>query len=91
MKVYIVMGETGEYSDRNEWPVVAYTDEVDAKAHVMRCDAWLLQNSVHANSDTVAYDYTSSGKALINPHDPGFHFDYTGTRYYVIGVQVAEK
>lgn len=33
-KVCVVMGTSGEYSDRREWVVCAYTDEALAKAHV---------------------------------------------------------
>lgn len=34
--IYIVMGTVGEYSDRDEWPVVAYDSEVLAEQHVTR-------------------------------------------------------
>ena len=34
MKVYVVMGTSGDYSDRREWVVCAYTDEALAKQHV---------------------------------------------------------
>ena len=34
MKIYIVFGWAGEYSDREEWPVAAYSDEKLAQDHV---------------------------------------------------------
>lgn len=32
--IHIVMGSQGEYSDFQEWPVVAYTNEAKARKHV---------------------------------------------------------
>lgn len=32
--VYVVMGTTGEYSDRIEWVVIAYDNETKAQQHV---------------------------------------------------------
>ena len=32
--VWVVMGTTGEYSDRNEWPVRAFFDEAAAQEHI---------------------------------------------------------
>lgn len=32
--IYVVRGSSGEYSDRNEWPVAAYLDEPSAEKHV---------------------------------------------------------
>jgi hypothetical protein len=37
--IYIVMGEAGEYSDRDEWPVCYFEDEDQAKALVEYLDA----------------------------------------------------
>lgn len=34
MKIYVVIGATGEYSDHIEWPVKALVDEQDAKYFV---------------------------------------------------------
>ena len=34
IKIYVVMGTCGEYSDRNEWPVVAFTDKHAAEERV---------------------------------------------------------
>ena len=35
MKVYVVFGTSGEYSDRNTWKIAAYFDEELAKQHVL--------------------------------------------------------
>jgi hypothetical protein len=87
-QVYVVMGETGEYSDREGWPVLAYMDEADARAHVARCDEWALANGCHANSDQHV-SFVGRDK-LVNPHDERMRVDYTGVRYYVMPVPLAE-
>lgn len=44
MKVYVVVGTTGEYSDRIEWQVCAYRDEEQAKAHVQGAEGYVRAN-----------------------------------------------
>lgn len=90
MKIYIVYGETGEYSDRRDWPVLAYTDEALAEAHVLMCEEWLRVQRCHYGSSPVL-DYTERD-ALVNPHDVSgaFSVDYTGTRYFVVNVECAQ-
>jgi hypothetical protein len=34
MKIFIVIGETGEYSDRNEWCEMAFNDKEIAKEYI---------------------------------------------------------
>ena len=36
MKVYIVFGTSGEYSDRTTWPIASYTDRNLAEEHVIK-------------------------------------------------------
>lgn len=56
--VYVVMGETGEYSDRRDWPVCAYVDdEPAAQAHVLRAEEWLRVNNVHQDQEGHLLDY----------------------------------
>lgn len=46
VKVYVVMGSYGEYSDHVEWPVKAYLWRRDADAHVEACTREHRQFSV---------------------------------------------
>lgn len=39
MKVYVITGVAGDYSDRTEWNVKAYMDEARARQEVERMDA----------------------------------------------------
>ncbi len=87
-KVYIVIGDTGEYSDRTEWPVIAYMDENKAVAHVARLDTWLVENKVSRNhGDVLSYEERDN---LKTPDDPHFSSDYTGTRYCVMAVDIGD-
>jgi hypothetical protein len=84
--IYIVEGSTGEYSDHQEWPVVAYEEEIDAKLHVAAAEEWARVNSVSTQSDTLL-DYHERSD-LKNPYDEGMRIDYTGVRYHYYSVEV---
>lgn len=83
--VYVVMGSTGEYSDRGEWPVVAYSVEDDAKAHVERAQA--RAREIFQKWHGRAWHWSKEEDP--NEHDPDMCLDYTGTTYYVMPVPLA--
>lgn len=74
--IYIVHGTTGEWSDRGEWAVRAFTDEAKAKDFVERCDkiaaAWFVKNEQRYWDVKDAHEL-----------DPNFSCDYTGTHYFL--------
>jgi hypothetical protein len=39
-RVFVVMGEAGEYSDHSEWPVRAFATHAEAKAFMDECEAY---------------------------------------------------
>lgn len=39
-KIYVVMGESGEYDDHTDWLVHAYVDEADADKHAKDANEW---------------------------------------------------
>lgn len=84
--VFIAMGTTGEYSDRQEWPVVAYLDETSAKAKVMLLDEWLRERDFHMDDNPNVPFEARYNKQQKNPLDPQFKLAYTGTRYYYLQV-----
>lgn len=94
MKIYIVMGTTGEYSDRSEWPVVAYQDEAMAQAHVLAATAEASRIQAALAATDSASRYTEEGRAQYleimksSPYDPDLYIDYTGTSYYVMGAEL---
>lgn len=81
MKIWVVMGSTGEYSDHTEWSICYYADETLAQNHVDRAtecaQPWVLER---ANG-------RSSIPRGANPWDPFMVIDYTGVNYYVYGVE----
>ena len=76
MKVYVVFGSTGEYSDRREWIVCGFLDEKRAQERVVLA-------SHRANELFVKYKntYWDATKEK-NEYDDRFDMDYTGTTYY---------
>ena len=83
--VYVVVGSTGEYSDRSEWYVAAYFDEELAKEHVMLADE--KGRELFASDNTWKGRIEMKGK---NPWDPdGQSPDYTGWTYYYESVPFA--
>jgi hypothetical protein len=81
--VYIVMGSTGEYSDRSEWPVVAYLNEEHAKEHVEKATAYAKEFEVFAQRDEFRHNTWDKRRELtVSPFDPRFSMDYTGTSYW---------
>lgn len=88
-QVHVIVGSTGEYSDRTEWFVVAYGDPEAAKAHVLRLDEWMRENRVHSDGYSILGG-PEGRYGLKCPDDPNFHADYTGTSYYVAAVDLAD-
>ena len=83
MKIYIVNGTTGEYSDRNDWVVCAYKDKALADAHVH--DAMLRAKEIEKS------DYRHDNDRNKNEFDPNMRIDYTGTEYYVVETELKNK
>lgn len=77
--IYVVMGQTGEYSDRSEWPVMAYTDKPSAEKHAD--DAMMEARRLKADQEYGAK----------NKYDPNMSMDYTGTDYYVMDVPMTQE
>ena len=82
MKIHVVMGTTGEYSDRIEWPVAAYADEAMARAHV-----------VVASAEARKLYKASQGEGveLGTAADPNRVIDYTGASYDIIEVDLRDE
>ncbi len=86
-KVYVVVGETDEYSDRQTWTVAAYLAEEQAETEAARLNMWCRENHVHITNR--AYALRSRNRTDQKPSgDPGFQCDYTGTEYTVDAVEL---
>ena len=80
-KIYVVFGSTGEYSDRSEWMVKAFTSLEQAKELVVNAERRAKEIFVVRGSSY------SSVKGL-NEFDPNMGMDYTGTQYYYDTVEL---
>jgi hypothetical protein len=81
VKVYVVMGATGEYSDHRTWTVCAYQDKKRAEEHadLAKIEAHKIQKQD---------DYWACGGK--NIYDPKMQMQYTGTDYYTIDVDLLD-
>lgn len=87
--VYVIEGASGEYSDRQNWPVVAFLDKAKADERLEALEKWARDNRLHATNygDLAEYDDRDSLRKT-NPYDPSMQCDYTGTDYYVLSVRL---
>jgi hypothetical protein len=84
-KIHVVMGSTGEYSDRSEWPVRAFASEEKAKELVASADRAAKELAV----TTQGMDWKKASELLKqNKLDPDVMIDYTGTTYYYMTVEL---
>lgn len=81
--LYVVMGTTGEYSDRDEWPVAAYEEKELAELHVTLAEK-------RANELAAAEWRSYDGPKKPNEYDPDMEMDYTGTRYFYYEVPLRD-
>jgi hypothetical protein len=99
--IWVVMGSTGEYSDRREWLAVAYADEVAATRHADKATERALlftkTDCEHGNGLREACDechrYYGTTKEQIREWmgdlDPAAEgMDYTGSDYVALPVQL---
>ena len=77
MKISIVMGTTGEYSDRSEWPVRAFLTARRAEKYAL---------AAKQRADVIAKEHGGMDILQQKPNelDPGMRMDYTGTEYFVV-------
>jgi hypothetical protein len=81
--VYVVMGQTGEYSDMREWPVKAFLDLARAEELVVNA----LNRAKEIEEERPSEYHVAEG---INEFDPEMKMDYTGTNYYIMDVRLEE-
>lgn len=84
MKIYIVCGMTGEYSDSFDWNVCAYTDKNIAEEHARK--AMLRGKEIQKSNQR--YYRPKHGE---NQFDVEMSMDYTGTEYTVNEVDLLDS
>ncbi len=90
-EVFIVQGNTGEYSNRSEWQVCAYEDKQEAinLATELNTLARIATQKLPGDDGYYNYDWeeTEAGKELLQK-DPEAQVDYTGLDYSVYPVKL---
>ena len=84
MKIFVVTGTTGEYSDRVEWLVKAVKDEQAAKDFVVTATKIAREQEVLKSKSR---DWLFQVKSEL---DPDISMEYTGTNYYYSEVELEE-
>jgi len=82
--IYVVQGTTGEYSDRKDWLVKAFSSQTKALdlCHRAQLRAFEIKKSRES-------PYSAPKNS--NEFDPGMYMDYTGTEYTVLPVELDEE
>ena len=79
MKIYVVNGSCGEYSDRIQWLICAYESEHLAKAHVDGAAAFTREHGVDPYKEAERETLPS------NPYDPkGYYDHWNAPRYWYV-------
>ena len=98
--VFVVIGSTGEYSDRTEWVVCAYKDEELAKQHVVLAKQRAQEIRVTRNDLVFPYHRESKAPYVYfggKPEEPASRYDlfirvdYTGTDYWYTTTEIRES
>jgi hypothetical protein len=82
MKIYVVFGQTGEYSDQEIWMVKAFKTIKAATKMV------LLANRESRRIFALSYNKSHIFRTEKNSYDPNMKMDYTGTNYYYERVEL---
>lgn len=83
MKIWIVEGTTGEYSDRTDWMVCAYTSQEKAEEHASKA----VHRAVEIQKARPSRYDSPKG---VNEFDPDMRMDYTGTEYYTVECELRD-
>lgn len=92
--VYIVCGDTGEYSDFQQWMVEAYLSEDAAKARVIELEQLILAQGFTKIEDEGEirmaqpknWRWFDGDEKIENAIGCEFHCDYNGMRWYYMAV-----
>lgn len=85
MKIYVVTGTTGEYSDRSEWLVKAFTDEKKAEEFVNMASGLAREIELKRESRYSGLDGIDPSEYAFDPH---FSMYDTGTFYTYDSVEL---
>jgi hypothetical protein len=92
MKLYIVMGSTGAYSDYHKWTVCAYKSREMAKKHAeiaaYKIKKMFCEMKIFGIARGEVTEKLRENKWI---WDPKISMDYTGVSYFVVKLELKEK
>ena len=88
-KIYVIEGQTGEYSDSQHWLVAAYTDRSRAEAEVVRL-TMLAKVAERFMGDSDSEEWRVA-KGAAKAADPQFQCDFSGTIYSVLPLNLVNE
>lgn len=84
--LYVVVGDSGEYSDWNQWIVCAYEDEALAREHAQLAEAEYRIAKTKVNAEEADYTREEAIFAEHNRYDP----DRVASTYEPVNYSVHE-
>lgn len=88
-KIYLIVGETGEYSSRREWYVCAFRDKDAAEAFAQSCRDFVAEHlEPRSQGGCNFYESRHTGCEHEGGPDPQIEVSYTGTSYTVAEVEL---
>lgn len=79
-EIYLVMGETGVYDNRGEWPVMAFGDEESAENYVLFLNR---ERDKHPSMAPYNIENRRALKEHMRAFDPGFEEENVRTTWSV--------
>jgi hypothetical protein len=86
-RVYVVMGVTGEFDERVQWPVAAFTDRGAAEKRAELAREWLDENLNLATVDNL-WVWRQKNK---NPHDPNMVVTNTAVEWFIYDLEIEDS
>lgn len=82
MKIYLIIGNSGEQSDHAEWNVAAYTTPEMAEEHVKRIEEMMKVETKDRR------ELRKVEEKLKESLDPKAYLSYTGAEYGILEIEV---
>ena len=90
MRIYQIVGNTGEYEDASEWVAKSFTNEIKAKDYLHFLTNKLKDLKGEASWYNLYFDKEGEIIEKMKPFDNNFQLDYTGTYYSLQEFDVEE-
>lgn len=84
MQIYLIVGESGEYSDTTNWYVKAFIDKRKAQRWLKNCEKDAKKWEEDRKNDYISPEHGWS------KYDPEMYMSYTGAQYNIVEVDLIQ-